>query len=85
MFFLGRPPGFLPALRQVGEEHKSQYSERERDDAVDDEEPSPAGMAVDTTEIRIRSCLQETAKHVANRAGEPEDHGPLAYFLRSIP
>ena len=46
MFFLRRPPCFLPTLGEIGEEQIPRHGEWERDDAVDDKEPSPAGTTL---------------------------------------
>lgn len=85
VFSFGRPPSFLSVLRKVWEEDVTHQGQRQSDDAVNDEEPSPAGVAMNTAQVLVRSCLQETTEHVTDRAGEPEHHGTLADLPRRIP
>ena len=81
----GSPPGLLAVLRKIWEEDITHQGQRQSYDAIDDEEPSPARMTMNTAQVLVRSCLQETTEHVSNRAGEPKHHGSLADLPRCIP
>ena len=85
MFRLCRPPSLDAALWKIREEKISHDGEGNGNDAVDDEEPSPAFMAMYTIQVLVRSCLEETTEHLTDRTSQPEYHRPLADLAWSVP
>lgn len=57
MFRFCRPPGFVVLVRQVREEDIAHERQGKRDDAVDYEQPSPAGASVYAVETRVCCSL----------------------------
>lgn len=59
VLFFGHPPCFLPILRQVREENVAHKSERDCDDAVDDEQPTPylIGQKLQSSKKRVSCAL----------------------------
>lgn len=79
------PPRLDSTLREIGEEHKAKQSQRQRDNAVNYEQPSPAREAMHTVQVLVRSCLQETTEKCSDRTSEPEYHRSLADLFGSVP
>ncbi len=57
MFCFSSPPCFLPTLRRIWEEEEAQGGERQRDNAVDDEKPSPTRHATHAAQVCVGGCL----------------------------
>ena len=53
VFLLGRPPGLLPSLGQVREEDVTCHGKRQRNNSIDNEEPSPCQPLVSKLVITL--------------------------------
>lgn len=85
MLRLRGPPSFVIILRQVWEEDIAGKGEGKRDDAVDDEQPSPASFAMDAIEVGICCGLQKPAEELSQGTGQPKYHSPLSKLAWSVP
>jgi len=64
-----REPRRSSVLRQVGDRIDSCNSDRDRDDAVHDEQPLPATESVSAFKPFVYRCLQITAEHASRSTG----------------
>ena len=57
VFLFSGPPRLLPVLRQVGNEDETENRKRQRDNAINDEQPPPARVAIDSVEVFVGGRL----------------------------
>jgi len=61
VLLLRSPPRPFPTLWQIREEHEAGNGQRQYDNAIDNEQPSPTCSTVHAVQMRIGGSLQETA------------------------